>query len=127
MFLVASLHLAFRHFGTRETLGCSRVDKSQVQKVKLRHPSENSTRSGETPLTRVETRLHHELSLYVMENNRVKSFYKPSTILEVMVQTNSDAHTANLTKSPLKKLWEKKILVTNIFCFSLNSEVYSNH
>ena len=29
------LHLAFRHFGTRETLGCSRVDMSRVQKVKL--------------------------------------------------------------------------------------------
>ena len=35
MFLVASLHVAFSHFGTQETLGCSRFDKSQVQKVKF--------------------------------------------------------------------------------------------
>ena len=61
MFLVASLHLAFRHFGTRETLGCNRVDKSRVQKVKLRHSSANSIRSGETPLTLVETRVRREL------------------------------------------------------------------
>ena len=61
----ASLHLAFRHFGTRETIGCSRVDKSRVQKVKLRHSSANSTRSGETPLTRVETRVRRELNIYV--------------------------------------------------------------
>ena len=54
-----------RHFGTRETQGCSRVDKSQVQNVKLRHSSENATRSGETPLTRVETRVRRELGLKV--------------------------------------------------------------
>ena len=61
--MVASLHLAFRHFGTRETLGCSRVDKSRVQKVKLRYSSGNSTRSGENPLTIVETRVRRKLSL----------------------------------------------------------------
>ena len=60
-FSVASLHLAFRHFGTRETLGCSRVGKSRVQKVKLRHSSGNSTHSGETPLTIVATRVRREL------------------------------------------------------------------
>ena len=65
MFSVASLHIAFRHFGTRETLGCSRVDKSRVQKVKLRHSSGNSTRSGKTPLTIVEIRGHRELGVDV--------------------------------------------------------------
>ena len=53
----------FRHFGTRETLGFSMVDKSQVQKVKLRHSSGNSTLSGETPLTIVEARVCRELGL----------------------------------------------------------------
>ena len=52
MFSVASVQLAITHFGTRETLGCSRVDKSQ--KVKLRHSRGNSTRSGETPPTIVK-------------------------------------------------------------------------
>ena len=61
MFSVASLHLAFRHFGTQETLGCGRVDKSRVRKVKLCHSSKNCTRSGETPLTIVETRVRREL------------------------------------------------------------------
>ena len=56
MFSVASLHLAFHHFGSQETLGCSRVDRSRVQKVKLHLSSGNSTCSGETPLTIVETR-----------------------------------------------------------------------
>ena len=46
-----------------ETLGCSRVEKSRVQKVKFRHSSQNSTRSGETPLTIVETRVRRELAL----------------------------------------------------------------
>ena len=55
LFSVASVQLAISHFGTRETLGCSRVDKSQ--KVKLRHSRGNSTRSGETPLTIVKTRV----------------------------------------------------------------------
>ena len=64
MFSVASLNLAVRHFQTRETLGCSRVDKSRVQKVRIRHSSGNSTRSGETPPTIVETRVRHELGLY---------------------------------------------------------------
>ena len=60
-----SLHfiLLSATFGTQETLGCSRVDKSRVQKVKLRHSSGNSTHSGETPLTIVETRVRRELGL----------------------------------------------------------------
>ena len=53
----------FRHFGTRQTLGCRRVGKSRVQKVKIRHSSRNSTRSGETQLTIVETRVRRELGL----------------------------------------------------------------
>ena len=63
MFLVASLHLVFRHFGTRETLGYSRVEKSRVQKIKLRHSSGNSTCSGETPLSIVETRVRRDQGL----------------------------------------------------------------
>ena len=62
-FSVASLHLVFRHFGTRETLGCSRVGKSRVQKVNLRHSNRNCTGSGEIPLTIVETRVCCELGL----------------------------------------------------------------
>ena len=61
MFSVASLHIAFRHFETRETPSCNRVDKSRVQNVKLRHSSGNSNRSGEISLTIVETRVRRAL------------------------------------------------------------------
>ena len=86
MFSVASLHLAFRHFGTRETLGCSKVDKSRVQKVRLRHSSGNSTHLGETPLTIVKTRVRRELGLCILKQDTERRYLSARTRINALSQ-----------------------------------------